>query len=616
MKKLLLFAVLFFAALNVATFANGGDHDYCGGGGYVNPDSLATVTVTGTAILVLEDGHIYPYYFLDEDNDGVADYHLNFGPHWYEPDSSNATRPNDGDVITITGGLVDSTMMFDEPTIIVYDINGEFWREPYYADWNDMGHHSGASGHHSGDDGYCYGFGWDHDSLTTVTVNGTTIVDTTFMWNHYYLDEDNDGTPEYKLNFGPYWYEPESGAQRPLDGDVITITGSLMTTDLTYDAIIVYEINGLVWRDSTLIGEHMGGGWFNQTMTGSESFHAMFDNGDMMTINPGWADNGTTEDGGHGGGHGGGMGFPDSMFCQMFEVFPENIPNANGMDILAGYEVHMYDPDGSMAMMGGGCMDGNSYFGSEVDYMFHYSDEQVATYNADEGSISVKIWDQETSTWVDANATIDETTNTVTFSTTQVSNYYVITFDSVLPVELTSFTAQTLDNGVLLSWETATEVNNKGFAVERSLNSDWEEIGFVNGNGTSSEKNIYEYFDSNVPEGTVSYRLVQVDYDGTITYSDPIEVSGAVVEKYSLEQNYPNPFNPSTVINYSIPTDGNVTLKIYDVLGNEVAELVNGKISAGTHKVTFDASGFSSGIYFYTIQADNFRSTKKMMLIK
>ncbi|NOX19247.1 MAG: T9SS type A sorting domain-containing protein [Chlorobi bacterium] len=609
MKKLLLFSAFIFAAFNFAIFANGG-HDYCGGGD-VNPDSIQTVTVTGTAIV--DDSYMHPMYYLDEDQDGVADYHLNFGPYWYEPDSSNATRPNDGDVVTITGGLHDSDMM-DEPTIIVYDINGEFWREPYYADWNDMGRHSNANGHHSGSDGYCYGFGWDHDSLNTVTVSGTAIVDTTFMWNHYFLDENNDGTPEYKLNFGPYWYEPESGAQRPLDGDAITITGSLMTTGDVFDAIIVFEINGQVWRDSTLFGDHMGGGWFNQNMTGSEDFNAMFDNGDMITIHSGWADNGTNKDGGHGGGMNG--DFPDSMFCQMFEVFPENIPNQNGMDILAGYELHMYEPDGSMGMMGGGCMDGNNYFGSDVDYTFHYSDAQLATFNADEGSINVKIWDQGTNAWVDANAAIDVTTNTVTFSTNQVSNYYVITYDSVLPVELASFTAQTVDNGVLLSWETATEINNKGFSVERSDDNRWEEIAFINGAGTSSEKNVYEYFDASAPEGNVSYRLVQIDLDGTITYSDPVEVSGEVIEKYSLEQNYPNPFNPSTVINYSIPVDGNVTLKIYDILGNEVAELVNGKISAGTHKVTFEASGFTSGIYFYSIQTDNFKATKKMILLK
>ena len=107
------------------TFAQGGHH-----GGHYDPDSLEVVTIDGTAIVDTTIG-LHAMYYLDEDNDGTPDYFLNFGPWWYEPDSSDASRPNDGDVITITGGLVDSTMMNQYPMVIVYEINGEFWRDPY-----------------------------------------------------------------------------------------------------------------------------------------------------------------------------------------------------------------------------------------------------------------------------------------------------------------------------------------------------------------------------------------------------------------------------------------------------------------------------------------------------
>jgi hypothetical protein len=142
MNKSFFFYIIAFIAFGlIAIYAQG----HGGHGGHHNPDSLEIVTVEGYAIV--DTTFMHPMYYLDEDNDGVEDYHLNFGPYWYEPDSSNATRPNDGDFITITGGLVDSTMM-NIPMIIVYEINGEFWRDPYTSFWNHMGPHGAHGGHH------------------------------------------------------------------------------------------------------------------------------------------------------------------------------------------------------------------------------------------------------------------------------------------------------------------------------------------------------------------------------------------------------------------------------------------------------------------------------------
>jgi hypothetical protein len=185
-----------------------------------------------------------------------------------------------------------------------------------------------------------------------------------------------------------------------------------------------------------------------------------------------------------------------------------------------------------------------------------------------------------------------------------------------VPVELASFTASVINKEVHLSWNTASEKNNSGFEVQRSAdNKTFSRIGFVSGRGTSNESNVYSYIDRSV-SGTLYYRLKQVDFDGTYKYSKTVEVSSLSPVQFSLSQNYPNPFNPSTTISYSLPQDNFVSLKVYNVLGNEVATLVNEQITAGAHKVNFNASNLSSGVYYYTIRTGNFTSTKKLMLLK
>ncbi len=192
-----------------------------------------------------------------------------------------------------------------------------------------------------------------------------------------------------------------------------------------------------------------------------------------------------------------------------------------------------------------------------------------------------------------------------------------VSLDVVVPVELTSFTAQANNNDVTLNWTTASEINNQGFEVQRMMqNGEFVNIGFKEGNGTTTEVQNYSYTDEDLITGTYSYRLKQVDFDGTFEYSNVVEADVLSPLDYSLSQNYPNPFNPSTTISYSIPTDGFVTLKVYDVLGNEVASLVDEHKQSGSFDVQFDASALSSGVYYYTIKAADFTSTKKLVLIK
>ncbi len=218
---------------------------------------------------------------------------------------------------------------------------------------------------------------------------------------------------------------------------------------------------------------------------------------------------------------------------------------------------------------------------------------------------------------------LDQTTGAVISQPVSgVSARFITEFDrQIIPVELISFSAAANNGNVTLNWATATETNNKGFEVQKSNGSEFQTIGFVQGNGTSTQQHSYSYTDNNVAQGNYSYRLRQVDFDGTSEYSPVVEVNVNTPAVFNLAQNYPNPFNPSTKINYSLKVDSKVTLQVFDILGQKVATLLNENIAAGNHNVTFDASKINSGVYLYRIEAtgadgSNFTSVKKMILTK
>ncbi|GBD87947.1 ser-Thr-rich glycosyl-phosphatidyl-inositol-anchored membrane family protein [bacterium BMS3Abin03] len=211
----------------------------------------------------------------------------------------------------------------------------------------------------------------------------------------------------------------------------------------------------------------------------------------------------------------------------------------------------------------------------------------------------------------------------------QISGTFVI--EPWVPVELTSFTTSVAGNDAHLNWSTATELNNSGFEIQklylplnplsRGEQKGWVKIGFVPGHGTTTEQQYYSFIDESVSSGKYKYRLKQIDYDGTFEYSDIVEVEVSLPNEFRLEQNYPNPFNPSTKIKFTIPYvetghAPSVQLKVYDILGNEVATLVNEEKPAGTYEVEFDAVDLTSAIYFYQLKAGSFIQTKKMILIK
>jgi hypothetical protein len=156
---------------------------------------------------------------------------------------------------------------------------------------------------------------------------------------------------------------------------------------------------------------------------------------------------------------------------------------------------------------------------------------------------------------------------------------------------------------------------------EAADNSSFAEVKFIPGHGTTQETSVYNFTDKNLNAGNYSYRLKQIDFDGSFEYSNVVEVDVALPAAYTLEQNHPNPFNPTTNINFSIPVDAEISLKVYTSLGEEIADILSGNFQSGSHQIVFDAGKLSSGIYHYKISAkgidgSSFSSIKKMMILK
>jgi hypothetical protein len=219
---------------------------------------------------------------------------------------------------------------------------------------------------------------------------------------------------------------------------------------------------------------------------------------------------------------------------------------------------------------------------------------------------------------------LDENTGAIIRTIVSGSSYQFISlYDySTIPVELTSFTANVTGRNIVLNWRTATELNNAGFQVERSTDSkSFTKIAFVPGYGTTTDAKNYSYTDNLVESGVYYYRLKQIDLDGSYKYSEIIEADLGLPLEFALEQNYPNPFNPSTSIQFSIPVDAKVNINVYNLVGEKISVVTNQAYSAGIHKIVFDASGLTSGVYLYRIDAtgadgSSYSNVLKMTLLK
>jgi hypothetical protein len=275
--------------------------------------------------------------------------------------------------------------------------------------------------------------------------------------------------------------------------------------------------------------------------------------------------------------------------------------------------------------------------GLNATLVFNYNDNEFNGIS-ENNFILFKSTDMG-STWTNVGGLLDAANNKITLTgISDFSRWTIGDNTAPLPVELISFTAEYSGQNVVLKWQTATEVNNYGFEIQRALVETqhtasllWNKVGFVQGNGNSNSPKSYSFVDANHPSGKIQYRLMQIDFDGKYEYSDVEEVNVNAPAQFLLEQNYPNPFNPITTIKYSIPyvetrplssagqvtsSLQNVTLKVYDILGSEVATLVNEEKSPGNYEVKFNGSNLPSGVYIYHLKSGNFIETKKLMLIK
>ena len=202
--------------------------------------------------------------------------------------------------------------------------------------------------------------------------------------------------------------------------------------------------------------------------------------------------------------------------------------------------------------------------------------------------------------------------------------------DLPLPITLVSFQADIhpQGRGVWLKWTTLNEIDNYGFNVQRRPASDttFRDLlkGFVTGHGTTAVTHTYSFIDSTVAmAGGYFYRLRQVDLDGAIHYSPTVGVNvptsaiaGEIPTEFKLLQNYPNPFNPSTTVRYGLPQRSTVELTLFNMLGQQVATLVNGEQEAGYHEVRLNGASLASGVYFYRLKAGSFLETKKLILVR
>ncbi|GAB4294312.1 MAG: hypothetical protein Kow0098_15820 [Ignavibacteriaceae bacterium] len=196
---------------------------------------------------------------------------------------------------------------------------------------------------------------------------------------------------------------------------------------------------------------------------------------------------------------------------------------------------------------------------------------------------------------------------------------YIVSYldTAIIPVELVSFTVEKINEKIILNWTTATETNNYGFEVLRSIDSfNWETIGFVVGNGTTTKKNNYSFDDNEIFSDHYYYKLKQVDFDGSSKFSEILEIK-ILINKYSLLQNFPNPANPKTRITFSIPEKTIVKLNLYSITGELIKELVNEEKEKGIYQVDIDLSKYASGMYFYRMTTNSgYTATKKLIILK
>jgi len=349
-------------------------------GGRAWPDTSETIIVEGT---VLIDSTHRNIYFLDVDGDETADYSLHFGPEWYSPDSE-AERPAAGDFITIMGGVNNESLI---PAIIVFEIDGLLWREPVENWWQHQN--------------WC-------DSLQVVTVEGVVLVDTTYFYNHYYLDTDSDGNPDYLLNFGPPWYAPETEVERPVEGEFVTIEGAIVERNEIL-SLTVFTINEDVWRDQYGPAP-WNGGWLKKQHEGRQRLHCPLDSLSWVEVPPGSMY---------------GRDFPDSLYLEFMEVWRDSIPNSPD-STRRGWYFHFTNPNGRRFFGNGHALK----FGKRIQIQLGIGQCDSMSLNKTTRSmnnIHVMYWNADANQWntID-DAVFNPVNQSMVFETESLETYYIL----------------------------------------------------------------------------------------------------------------------------------------------------------------------------------------------
>lgn len=263
--------------------------------------------------------------------------------------------------------------------------------------------------------------------------------------------------------------------------------------------------------------------------------------------------------------------------------------------------------------------------GLDATLVFKYDESELNSI-AESNLILFKSTDAGTS-WSGMGGIVNSLTNSITLSGIEsFSRWTAGDASAPLPVQLSSFSASRIQNAVHVTWSTISELNNYGFEVQRSASSN---TGFssisqlIAGNGTTNQRHAYSYVDQSPLAGTSYYRLKQIDLDGSVQYTEPVSVESptSVTETapkvFALHQNYPNPFNPSTMIKFSVDQAASTTLRVFNMLGQEILTLFNGHAEPGKfYAINLNASQLPSGLYFYRLESAGKRSTKKMVLTR
>ncbi|HSD64725.1 MAG TPA: C25 family cysteine peptidase [Ignavibacteriaceae bacterium] len=319
--------------------------------------------------------------------------------------------------------------------------------------------------------------------------------------------------------------------------------------------------------------------------------------------------------------------------------------NDGGMIYMEGGDTWAYDPQtavhtmfnidgisdggsdlGTIQGVAGTFTEGMSFsYGGEnnwIDHLVNISPAYMIFNNVNPAYGCAVAYNQGTYKTIGASFEFGGLTDGAAESTKQELMAKIVDFFGLnpVPVELTAFKADVDEKGITLNWETSTEINNSAFDIERSAdNKSFEKIGSIKGHGTTAEPQQYTFKDAGITsgKGIVYYRLKQINLDGSSEYTEAIQVEYSIIPvEFSLSQNYPNPFNPSTTIKFGIPKEVKVTLKVYDILGAEIATIVNQKLDPGYYQYEWNAKEFASGVYIYRIEAGSFVKVKKMMIMK